>query len=389
MFDPKVLAANIKKYRQQNGIKQYTLAQQLLVTPQSVSKWEQGSSVPDLENICRLSEILGVSIDTLLSPAEAAEKLMIAVDGGGTATAFMLFTDQGILRQQLVLSGSNPNIYGIEKTFEILKTGIDSLYPRSQALAGIYCGLSGYTAGDNAPRISEFLQRTYPKTAIKCAGDIFNVAASADAADKCITVICGTGSNVSAIDGDTCRRVGGWGYLFSGKGSGFDIGRDAVAAALAENDGFGQHTLLTQLVEQKLGANIWDSIPRLYAEERSFIAAFSREVFDAYRQADAVAEEILRSNMACLAEQINFAAKTYDCGNTVILSGGIINPVSVGFLQEYLTPGLQTVVPEMPQMYGACILGGKAYCRVTDSFREKLKLAFRNTRKERTENAEN
>ncbi len=45
---------------------QEELAEKLFISRQAVSKWESGQSVPDIDNIVRLSEIFGVSCDYLL-----------------------------------------------------------------------------------------------------------------------------------------------------------------------------------------------------------------------------------------------------------------------------------------------------------------------------------
>ncbi|MCL2421040.1 MAG: helix-turn-helix domain-containing protein [Defluviitaleaceae bacterium] len=68
------LAEKIQILRKQKGISQEDLAEQMNITRQAVSKWEQGESTPDVENIIRLSEILSVSTDYLLKDhtAEAA-----------------------------------------------------------------------------------------------------------------------------------------------------------------------------------------------------------------------------------------------------------------------------------------------------------------------------
>lgn len=60
------LAEKIMTLRKQRGWSQEELAQQLSVSRQSVSKWESGASVPDLDKILKMSEIFGVSTDTLL-----------------------------------------------------------------------------------------------------------------------------------------------------------------------------------------------------------------------------------------------------------------------------------------------------------------------------------
>ncbi|MCR4929008.1 MAG: helix-turn-helix domain-containing protein, partial [Lachnospiraceae bacterium] len=52
-----MLGENIKTLRKQKGFSQETLAQQLNVVRQTVSKWEKGISVPDAEMLNALSEL--------------------------------------------------------------------------------------------------------------------------------------------------------------------------------------------------------------------------------------------------------------------------------------------------------------------------------------------
>ena len=60
------LAEKITSLRKQKGWSQEELASQLGISRQSISKWESGSSIPDIENIIFLSKIFGVSTDYLL-----------------------------------------------------------------------------------------------------------------------------------------------------------------------------------------------------------------------------------------------------------------------------------------------------------------------------------
>ena len=64
-----MLADNIKALRKQKGYSQETLAQQLNVVRQTVSKWEKGLSVPDAEMLARLAELFEVPVSTLLDSA--------------------------------------------------------------------------------------------------------------------------------------------------------------------------------------------------------------------------------------------------------------------------------------------------------------------------------
>ncbi len=61
-----LLSEKIIQLRKKNGWSQEELATQLNVSRQSVSKWEAGSSIPDLNKILLLGQIFGVSTDYLL-----------------------------------------------------------------------------------------------------------------------------------------------------------------------------------------------------------------------------------------------------------------------------------------------------------------------------------
>lgn len=61
-----MLGNNIKTFRKNKGFSQETLAQELFVVRQTVSKWEKGLSVPDAEMLEKLAEVLEVSVNDLL-----------------------------------------------------------------------------------------------------------------------------------------------------------------------------------------------------------------------------------------------------------------------------------------------------------------------------------
>ncbi|MEE0757334.1 helix-turn-helix domain-containing protein [Allofournierella sp.] len=61
-----MLSENIKAVRKAKGLSQQELAVQLNVVRQTVSKWEQGLSVPDSDLLLRLSELLGTPVSALL-----------------------------------------------------------------------------------------------------------------------------------------------------------------------------------------------------------------------------------------------------------------------------------------------------------------------------------
>ena len=60
------ISENIRKFRKERGLTQEQLAEVLGVTVGAVSKWELGSSVPDLELIVDMAEFFDTSVDVLL-----------------------------------------------------------------------------------------------------------------------------------------------------------------------------------------------------------------------------------------------------------------------------------------------------------------------------------
>ena len=61
-----MLNENIKAIRKEKGLSQQELAVKLNVVRQTISKWEQGLSVPDSEMLISLSEALETPVSTLL-----------------------------------------------------------------------------------------------------------------------------------------------------------------------------------------------------------------------------------------------------------------------------------------------------------------------------------
>ena len=61
-----MLNENIKAIRKSKGLSQQELAVKLNVVRQTISKWEQGLSVPDSDMLISISEILETPVSTLL-----------------------------------------------------------------------------------------------------------------------------------------------------------------------------------------------------------------------------------------------------------------------------------------------------------------------------------
>lgn len=356
MFQMQVFSKNLRSARKRMGLSQQALARQLFISTQAVSKWERGEAVPDLTHICRLAEVLHISIDDLLD-VRRSEEALIAVDGGGTKTEFVLISLSGRLIRRLVLPGSNPNSCTVNGTVEILCRGIDSLQREGHRILAIYVGGAGFYSGKNGILVEESLQKCYPSIKIRCESDICNVLACATDPENAIAVICGTGSVVYASRKGKLLRCGGGGWRLETLGSGYDLGRSAISAALEHRDGTGPETMLTAAVEQKLGGKVWDRIQTVYAQSAADIAAFAPLVITAWQAGDAVAAAIVEANCRRLAQLIRTASEKSPEATQVILGGSLLTQCAEfrQKLTQMLDKKLQPCVPELPQVWGACL----------------------------------
>ena len=66
----------IKSLRLSRSMTQEQLAQKLGVSAQAVSKWESGKNEPDKDHLVALSELLGLSLEDLLSDTPALYGLL-------------------------------------------------------------------------------------------------------------------------------------------------------------------------------------------------------------------------------------------------------------------------------------------------------------------------
>lgn len=68
MFDSFKTGKQITLLRKNKGITQEELARSLAVSPQAVSKWENGHSMPEITLLVELADTLGVTTDEILRP---------------------------------------------------------------------------------------------------------------------------------------------------------------------------------------------------------------------------------------------------------------------------------------------------------------------------------
>ena len=76
------IGENIRNFRKKNDLTQEALADRLGVSYQSISRWENGTTYPDLELIPAIAEVLSVTVDELLGmpQIEKEKRAVVAFD---------------------------------------------------------------------------------------------------------------------------------------------------------------------------------------------------------------------------------------------------------------------------------------------------------------------
>ena len=189
---------------------------------------------------------------------------VIGLDGGGTKTDGVLVGQDGRVLARRCVGASNPNDVGEEASAAVVRALAEVLATEAGvhlADCFVFGGISG--ALNHREGLTARLRSTVPAPGgVEIDSDMVNLL-SAELPDRdgaCI--ICGTGSACFVRRGQEVFRIGGWGYLLDSAGSGYDIGRQALEAALRAQDGRGCPTALSAKLADALGAPVQDSVCR-------------------------------------------------------------------------------------------------------------------------------
>ena len=131
------IGAKLKDARMRAGMTQEKVAEEIQVTRQTISNWENEKSFPDIVSVIRLSSLYGISLDQLLKGDEemmehlekttnivkSNQKLIIAIIANVLLVIlFVLFNGLIIRNPYLILGSSSVSIVGTSVLFyQIIK----------------------------------------------------------------------------------------------------------------------------------------------------------------------------------------------------------------------------------------------------------------------------
>jgi len=228
----------------------------------------------------------------------------LGIDGGGTRTAAWLADGDGKILARAESGPSNPHKVGLAAAQrEILKAyrtclreaGIRSSAThlrRRPVLSAVGAGIAGVERLTMYRPLLAWMRRSIPARHCLLTSDaaIALAAAVRDAAG--IIVNAGTGSIAYARDDQgEMLRAGGWGIPFDDRGSGYDLGRKAVAAALEAFDGRGPRTTLMERICDHLRLGDITAVVAQQLDPQQVAALFPL-VMEAAREGDLVARHL-------------------------------------------------------------------------------------------------
>ena len=217
----------------------------------------------------------------------------LGVDGGGTQTTAWLADEGGRILARSRAGPSNPLKVGSRTAQQGILQAVTRALRQARLKAvifdGVCVGLGGVDRSQVHRPLLRWLRMAVPARTHLLTTDAAIALHAAVGHSPGILVISGTGSIVCAGDeGGKIVRAGGWGIPFDDAGSGYDLGRKAVAAALRDFDGRGPHTQLTKRICHALGLRQITEVVAQDLPQRQ-IAALFPVVMEAARKRDAVA----------------------------------------------------------------------------------------------------
>ena len=284
---------------------------------------------------------------------------VIGIDGGGTKTRVAVCAPDGTLLRRETLGAFNLSAIGEDgfrrRTEEILALCGDMRGCGAICVGG--AGVSGAVAGEILR--AELAAHGFAGKLLLC-GDHEIALAGAMQTPGCV-LIAGTGSVCYGKNAaGEAFRCGGGGHIIDDPGSGYTLGRDALAAALRTEDGRLSENALHAAVMDAVGSHdIQGIFDFVYFSRRgkSDIAALAPLVLRCAEQGDAVSLAILRRGAAELARLVSAVTgrlgleKTSPCA----LAGGLLaeNNIYRRTVCEALAPFCRPAKPEHGALFGA------------------------------------
>jgi glucosamine kinase len=314
----------------------------------------------------------------------SAEPLLLAVDGGQTATkALVAMIDGTILGAG---RGGPSDHFHIEGGVERNRVAIHGAIAAALESAGedrveaAGLGLTGAPpSGTQTPIVHGIVREVLAPREIVVTPDYVTNLAGASGGEPGVVLIAGGGAIGYGVTRNGQEAVaGGYGFLLGDEGSAFDIGLRAISAAARAEDRRGEPTALQAIVEEHFTVSNIRLLPRIvYAAgfSREQISLLAPKVVSAAKDGDLSALQIMRAAGEELAQTGLGVIRQLFETNThvdVYLTGGVFSAgdLLLDSFRATLRRGWPNATPREPRFppaVGGLILAARALGRSIDA----------------------
>jgi glucosamine kinase len=302
-------------------------------------------------------------------------RLYLGVEGGGTRTGAVIAAADGTILGWGEAGPANFLSVSLQTALQSTRKAVmlaraeAGLSSRQRFCAAAIC-IAGAGLVKDSGAMTRLAQSIAADTAVAKSDTDAAWTAAFPYGGPGLVAIAGTGSVVVGEDATGRRcQVGGWGYLIGDEGSGYSIGRAALAAVVRAHDSIGKPTGLTPRVLSWLGIDTVDELRDvIYSKtgDRRLIASVARPAFDTAEAGDEVARGIIEAAADELALAVAAGAdQISDDGSIAVATYGALFG-RAALLSRFATslaaqaPRLQIVRDSMPALGGAVLLAMEA-----------------------------
>ena len=296
-------------------------------------------------------------------------KYVLGIDAGGTKTACILADEHGNVVAEARGGGANlmsAGELGVEKTLHHV---MDEAIGQLDVVPSAVClGIAGADRPGDATVVRGIMRRIGFKARVVVVNDALVALVAGAGHQPGVVLIAGTGSIAYGRDAkDRAARAGGWGHVLGDEGSGYWIGRRALAAVMRQGDGRGAPTALRPAVLKHFGVSrpadlvhvVYEgglTLPAIAALAPLVAAARQAGDAEAIRILDEAADELALS-AASVIRRLSMEGEAFP----FVLAGGIFD--GVPWLRAALAERVCRVSPkatttrlEVPAAHGAVTL---------------------------------
>lgn len=299
-----------------------------------------------------------------------SDRYFLGIDGGGTKTSVLCVDEQSRVVGEGLSGPTNLTSTSVGAASLSLREGIrqaiENLPPEAE-LVRVVMGLAGLDSEaehESAVKIFREVTQHFRIGELSLLNDSEIALANGSERADALILLSGTGANcVGRNQAGVRAQAGGKDFLLSDQGSGYDIGRRVLLAAVKSFDGRGPLTQLEALVCHHFEVNSVAKLKQPIYQPiltKPEVAALSTLCLTAAREGDEVSRLILDAiveelvaYVRAVAGRLTLLAKSFD----LVLAGSIALD---DYILERLRPALMAlapeaklIIPDRPPVWGA------------------------------------